>query len=104
MKLDKPTVILVAGLFLSWVTTSWIVIDFSQRQDRFVTCLTDRLQARNSYADADRSALKLAFTEVASAKTREESLAAITKYITSVNETDRLREDNPIPTSVKACD
>lgn len=89
---------------VSSVVAGWLAVDAHLDQDRFINCLTDRLQARNSYADADRAALKLAFTEVASAKTREESLAAITKYIQAMNDTDRLREEKPIPTNVRACD
>jgi hypothetical protein len=96
----------VAGLVIvgSSVVAGWLAVDARLEQEKFVTCLADRLQARNSYADADRAALKLAFTEVASAKSREDSLAAITRYITSMNETDQLRERQPIPTSVRACD
>lgn len=91
-------------LIASSLVAGWFAIQTEVNQDRFITCLTGRLEARQDYADADRVALKLAFTEVANARTREESLAAINRYVTAVNSTDRLREETPIPTSLEACD
>lgn len=92
-----------AVLVVSSLLAGWMAIDAQVSQDRFIDCLTERLSARDSYANADRASLKLVFVEVEAAVTPAQSRQAVAKYIASLNETDRLRSEKPIPTSVRAC-
>lgn len=88
----------------SSVVFGWIAVDARIAHERFVECqarVTDALiaswQARNVASEKDRLALKEVFVTVAIATTREQTLAALTKYNQAIAASDQERKDNPIP-------
>lgn len=52
---------------------------------------------RSQFADRDRNSLTSFIRTVAQAKTREESKAALDKYLATQDELEKQRDEHPIP-------
>lgn len=101
-----------AVLAVSSAVALWISVESRIAQDRFIHCVTNVVNdhvnatsARTGFAEQDRLALKQVFLDVAHSTGREQTLAAITRYNTTIAKTEELRGQVKIPQPPSvACD
>lgn len=96
----------------AWLTVAWISVDGRIASERFNRCVAaivednvTSTQTRSQLAELDRMALKQVFLDVANSASREQTLAALTRYNNTVaaNEELRVKAKIPEPPS-RACD
>lgn len=100
------------ALIAFYLVAGWFAVTARIEHDRFVRCqvgVTDQiitvLNARTTFAERDRVALQKVFLDVTNATTREQTLAALTRYNATVAATDVERKNQQLPAPPsRACD
>lgn len=94
------------------LVAGWFAVTARIAHDQFVHCqvgVTDQivavLNARTTFAERDRVALQKVFLDVTNSTTREQTLAALTRYNATVAATDVERQAMQLPQPPsRACD